>query len=729
MQGAEGVGPKVSIVMPVFNGGAYFELAVQSALAQTYANIEIVLVDDGSTDEGATDAICRRFAQAHPEVVRHIKQANTGVAGALNAGIAAAEGDIFCWLSHDDLFEPDKTQRQVDFHRRLGRADAILISDYRLIDPEGATLHEIRLPHAQAAASPRLPLFKGWVNGCTIFAPIHLLGPEPFDLSYRYVQDYRLWSRLVRDHEIYHQPEMLVRYRLHPTQDSKKPQAIAEGDALWIDMIESCGPAVRAQLSGSSWCFYEEARLHLEGAAYDAAVMRATTLRDQAITGSLVSVIVPVFNEPDLALRAFVSVQAQTHRNLQIILIDDGSTASLDALREAVAAEPRAQIVRQDNAGPGAARNHGVRLARGEYIAFLDSDDVFLDEKIERQLEAMQQAGALFSHTSYFVTYPERREDVGMLHSGAFSGRVYPAILGGCPIAMPTVMIHRLVVAEGFRFAEDTRLSEDVLTWIDLAVRHPLLGLDDPLSVVEWSDATAATDGRKALQGAERQLEVLETDPIHFRKPELSRLRSLVGELRERQRGVAGSGPDEGLMRAAFPPGGTQKRAELRPRHAYPLETFIKARRPAEYGALTTRSTLTQGADAIVEKGWRPRDLDLHHAENNIKARLASKPGEVSCSMGETPWAYAAAVALQEGSIAAVEAVLRSRERVYVLLVDAAYEQVGARQVVEAGRAQTCWFELGPGDAPQALVIQASDAPRGLRADMIRVTAYCLPGA
>src|SRR5271166_3711440 len=114
--------PRVTICMPVFNGGHYFLSALASALAQDYANLEILVVDDGSTDAGETE----RTALAHGDRVRYIRQAHRGVAGALNTALANMSGDFFAWLGHDAVHLPHKTTAQMAYLGRLGRPDACL---------------------------------------------------------------------------------------------------------------------------------------------------------------------------------------------------------------------------------------------------------------------------------------------------------------------------------------------------------------------------------------------------------------------------------------------------------------------------------------------------------------------------------------------------------------------------------------------------------------------------
>ena len=101
--------PLVSIIIPVYNGSNYMREAIDSALAQTYPNIEIIVINDGSNDNGATEKI----ALGYGEKITYIKKENGGVSSALNAGIEAMHGEYFSWLSHDDKYLPEKIETQV----------------------------------------------------------------------------------------------------------------------------------------------------------------------------------------------------------------------------------------------------------------------------------------------------------------------------------------------------------------------------------------------------------------------------------------------------------------------------------------------------------------------------------------------------------------------------------------------------------------------------------------
>ena len=99
--------PLVSVIIPVYNGARFLRAALESVFTQTYRPIEVIVVDDGSQDDSGA------IAQSFPDV-RYIRQENQGVAAARNNGIAVARGEFFAFLDQDDLWTPEKLERQIN---------------------------------------------------------------------------------------------------------------------------------------------------------------------------------------------------------------------------------------------------------------------------------------------------------------------------------------------------------------------------------------------------------------------------------------------------------------------------------------------------------------------------------------------------------------------------------------------------------------------------------------
>jgi glycosyltransferase involved in cell wall biosynthesis len=155
----------------------------------------------------------------------------------------------------------------------------------------------------------------------------------------------------------------------------------------------------------------------------------------------LVSVIIPVYQGERIVLGAVRSVLEQTHANLEVLVVDDGSTDGTGAVLARIA-DPRLVLLRQRNAGTAAARNLALRHARGEYIAFLDSDDRWFPEKLETELRVLREAPApvAIAYSSYYGV-----DDGGrLIHVPAtrtYAGNVLDVLLDGEDFLMPSLCL------------------------------------------------------------------------------------------------------------------------------------------------------------------------------------------------------------------------------------------------------------------------------------------------
>lgn len=517
---------RVSIIIPVYNGANYMRHAIDSALAQTWDNTEVVVVNDGSRDDGETD----RIAKSYGDRIRYVAKPNGGVASALNAGVKAMTGDVFCWLSHDDGHLPEKTARQVAYWEEIGRPDVVLISDYRLIDADGATITDVKLDHAMLAAKPSYALLRGCIHGCSIFAPKALFDRVGlFDEGLPTTQDYDLWLRSFREFPFVHMPEVLIESRWHDEQGSKKIDHVVEATAFWKRVIESVSESEQNQWEGSTFRFLTGMAEFLRTNNLPDAADEIDRRAKAALDATLVSVVIPLYDRMDMAISAIESVARQTHPAVEIIVVDDGSRENIGEVEAVLKRHPNARLIRQSNAGPANARNNGWRAARGAYVAFLDADDLFVPTKIAEQLHAMEAAGKAFSHTDYF-----RVLDGTMTLFGAGAGNTFPEIIGSCGIATPTVMLKRGLIDEGYEFPERIRTGEDVVLWLRIAAAYGTMGLRRPLTLVRASSSSTAYDPRKQLEGVENIfLAVMSSPELYRHSVQATQIAQLRAKLQE----------------------------------------------------------------------------------------------------------------------------------------------------------------------------------------------------
>lgn len=210
--------PKVSIIIPVYNGENFLCEAVNSALDQTYDNIEIIVINDGSSDYGKTEAI----AQSYGNKIKYYTKLNGGVSSALNFGIEKMTGDFFSWLSHDDVYFPEKIARQVSLLEKHGN-DVIVYSDFDYIDEYSQYIQTKRVQKIDPTELRFCLMDKApVVHGCATLIPKSCFFKVGFfNESLKVVQDIEMWLRLSREFEFIHLPEALIHSRLHVNQGSK----------------------------------------------------------------------------------------------------------------------------------------------------------------------------------------------------------------------------------------------------------------------------------------------------------------------------------------------------------------------------------------------------------------------------------------------------------------------------------------------------------------------------
>lgn len=226
--------PTVSIVIPAYNASNYLAEAIDSALAQTYPNVEIIVVNDGSRDDGAT----RQIALSYGDKIRYFEKENGGSSSALNMGIANMTGEWFSWLSHDDLYFPTKLEVQIRYIQEKqipeeelwrhifftgadiidGNGNTVLLCDRKEAERTAAFVDSLT-NNAPLIAEPTHYLF----HGCSCL--VHRKAFEEigvFNENLRLLNDLDIWFRLyAAEYRIHYIPEALVKGRVHGAQVSK----------------------------------------------------------------------------------------------------------------------------------------------------------------------------------------------------------------------------------------------------------------------------------------------------------------------------------------------------------------------------------------------------------------------------------------------------------------------------------------------------------------------------
>jgi glycosyltransferase involved in cell wall biosynthesis len=340
--------PLVSVIVPAYNAERFLGDAIQSIHGQNYPSIQLIVVDDGSTDK--TAEIAQRFGNQ----IEYVFQQNAGPAAARNRGIALARGEFIAFLDADDLWTTGKLTDQVAFLLRDLECDVIL----------GRMRHE----WLEGAEEPD-PLYEAPI--ITVNVGMGLYRRKVFDLvgrfdeSLRFAEDHD-WFLRAREAAISMKvlDQVVLVYRRH-------------GGNMTVDR-----KAARLPITGVLQRSLERRRQKASGKAN---VLPAWNDMDKARC-PLVTVVVPAFNGRRSIAAALRSVWKQNYRPIDVIVVDDGSTDDTEVVAGTV---PHVKVIRQQHMGMAAACNAGIEAARSELIAFLNQDCLWLPSKLRTQVDVL----------------------------------------------------------------------------------------------------------------------------------------------------------------------------------------------------------------------------------------------------------------------------------------------------------------------------------------------------
>jgi glycosyltransferase involved in cell wall biosynthesis len=236
--------PKVSVIIPVYNGERYIAATLETVFEQTFRDFEVIVVDDGSTD--GTEAILRHYGSK----IVYLKNDHGGPASSRNLGISVARGDFIAFLDADDLWLPTKLERQVAF--------AALHPDFGIITTDAATFDHTGVTEASAAAHKYIPsghvlnelLFDNWIGtSCAMVRRECFEKVGPFDQeAFVRGEDWVMWMRIAAIYPVYFLNEVLIHYRVH-SQNYSRADLEKQFRDLFInfDKVERAIPQLAAR--------------------------------------------------------------------------------------------------------------------------------------------------------------------------------------------------------------------------------------------------------------------------------------------------------------------------------------------------------------------------------------------------------------------------------------------------------------------------------------------------
>ena len=215
---------------------------------------------------------------------------------------------------------------------------------------------------------------------------------------------------------------------------------------------------------------------------------------------NLISVIMPYYKKKSFIQDAVCSALNQTYKNIEIIIIyDDVNLTDLKYIMEIQKLDSRIKIIKNDyNMGAGLSRNIGILNSKGSYLAFLDSDDLWVDDKLEKLINFMKNNDASFSFTSYDVINIKNE----FIKSKKIPNKIiFKDLLSNCEIGLSTVMLDKNLINDDCKFP-NLKTKEDFVLWLKISKITDLHGIDTPLA--KWrrlEDSLSSNTFQKMIDG------------------------------------------------------------------------------------------------------------------------------------------------------------------------------------------------------------------------------------
>jgi glycosyltransferase involved in cell wall biosynthesis/radical SAM superfamily enzyme YgiQ (UPF0313 family)/Flp pilus assembly protein TadD len=463
--------PEISVVMSVYNAGPYLAAAIRSILEQTYANFEFIIVNDASTDE--TAAILEEFTDCRLRVLTNSQ--NLGLTKSLNIGINAARGRYIARMDADDLSLPHRLERQWRFLEE--HSDYALVgSSYYQIDETGEIKSLIRVLTGDPDLQTGL-LKQNWFgHGSVMMRKDAFDQVQGYDERFKCAQDYDLWLRLAEHYKIANLEEPQYYWRATPSCISQSRVREQE----YFARLAQKRARERRNLAGSE----------------------APWRKPAAPTLPLVSVLVPTYNRPDMLVATLQSILNQTYKNLEIIVVNDNGL-EVGNITGWLNQQGNITYVKHDrNRGLAAARNTGLKLARGKYIAYLDDDDIFYPDHLETLVNFLEtsdyRVAYTDAHRAHQVEKNGRYETVAqdVPYSKEFNA---DNLLVANQFPVLCLMHEKACLEQSGLFDESLTTHEDWDLWIRLSLNYPFAHIKKVTCEFSWrQDGSTMTSQKTA---------------------------------------------------------------------------------------------------------------------------------------------------------------------------------------------------------------------------------------
>jgi glycosyltransferase involved in cell wall biosynthesis len=333
--------PLISVLIPTYNRAKYIKQAIDSVTAQDYRPLEIIVVDDGSRD--STKEIVKKYDK---NIVKYFYQKNKGISGARNACLAKAKGEYIAWLDSDDYYLPGKLTAQMNYMRKHSDCEIVFTEYKNFLENEEVKNNKIAMDIVRREKEAEY-------KTC-------LASSLAKKLFYEKVGKFPEKYKTAEDDFILNTAESLkINLSNFINKIFYKRRIHNDNSLILNDMISNC-LLLKKNLQKDVIC----------------GILR-NFINEKKSSAPAVSIIVPIYNTEPCLKRCLDSLINQTLKNIEIIMINDCSPDnSWTVMQEYAKKDSRIVLINHRvNKGVSVARNDGMKIAKGEYIGFVDSDD------------------------------------------------------------------------------------------------------------------------------------------------------------------------------------------------------------------------------------------------------------------------------------------------------------------------------------------------------------------
>lgn len=367
---------KVSVIIPSYNRAYCIEQAIRSVLVQTYTNLEIIVVDDNSED--CTEQVVESI---NDERIKYIKNdINRGPGGARNIGIACATGELIAFQDSDDYWYEDKLQQEIELMEQEGCG--LVFCKFKLIGNS-----EVIIPYEDSFVYEHL--VNGFADilmtGNRIGAPTIVVDTEiirsigGFDESLKTLEDWDIVIRLALKTKVGFVNKVLMDAYSNENGVNGITGAVkADAEISMVRKFWNLFPDKNV-FYGITHSILQNV-LELENVLKEQYFDKffGAIYRDDS---PLISVVVPIYNSEKYLKECLDSILDQPIKNMEVLCVNDGSTdTSIEILRQYETIDTRVKIICKENSGYGDSVNIGIAVAKGKYIALVESDDIVVKD-------------------------------------------------------------------------------------------------------------------------------------------------------------------------------------------------------------------------------------------------------------------------------------------------------------------------------------------------------------